>query len=141
MGYDASLYVMKRKIIDREIKAFPGVPFSDLFGNRLFSWAYPDEYNIPEDEIGRCMFYTNRHTINHLKCMDCKCEDTIMVEYKKFTEMCSEVGDKLINTSLYVLVGCEEHELNELLDLVNLFKALMFTHIDWKTEVLVYSCG
>lgn len=141
MGYDASLYVMKRKVIDREIKAFPDVPFDILFGNRLFSWVHPEEYEIPEDEVGRYIFDTNKYTINHLDCVEDKYENTIIVEHEMFEKLYDEIESKLRHNSLIVMANCNEEQLGELLDLVQLYKVLVDMEIDWENEVLVYSCG
>lgn len=155
MGYDANIYVMKKKVIDRETKKFPDVSFADLFRYRLYVYAWAgdegsqsyydasigEDVEIPDDEIGRYIIWTNRHNLRRTKVLGDKYEDIKIVDHDAFVKLCDEIAVKLKSVNLFRLVDIDEDDAAELLDLVDIYKSLISENINWEEEVLVYSCG
>lgn len=151
MGYESNIYVIKKKVLEREVKLFPDVPFDILFGNRLYAWVSEGENNwtyysydeekefvIPEDERGRDVTWTYRRTLYHTKTLGEKYEDVRIIDCDTFNKLCDEIRPKLISVNL---LSQDEDDIDELLDLANIYKSLMLAEIDWDEEVLIYECG
>ena len=60
MGYDMNLVVLKNKTLNNIRKEFPDYTFSEMYSSFLVDYLYPDDYIIPEDEIGREIVWANR---------------------------------------------------------------------------------
>lgn len=144
-------------MLEREIKSFPEIPFDELFGNRLYAWVKEGENNwtyytydeemkeerefiIPEDERGRDIVWTYQRTLYHTKTLGGKgkYEDIRIIEYDTFNKLCEEIRPRLTSVNL---LSQNEDEIDELLDLANIYKSLMLAEINWDEEVLVYECG
>lgn len=151
MGYESNIYVIKKNVLEREVKLFPDVPFDILFGNRLYAWVNEGENNwtyysydeekefvIPEDERGRDVAWTYRRTLYHTKTLGEKYEDVRIIDRDTFNKLCDEIRPKLISVNL---LSQDEDDIDELLDLANIYKSLMLAEIDWDEEVLIYECG
>lgn len=142
MGYSADMYIMKRSVIEREKKYFPEASFEELWNNHLFAWVYPEDYEIPDDEVGRSICWTyHRVFFKEIKILGGRYDDVQIVERELYDNICADICYILKNTRLIDLVepDCDDHD--ALIALIDIYRSLKSAEINWDKEVVVYSCG
>lgn len=142
MSYSVNLDIMKRGVIDRTIQENPDTSFEEIWSSYLFAWTYPDEYNIPDGEAARGLYWTYHHMFRKIEILGGKYDDARMIEHDTFNEVCNIIKEKLESMTLLDLANLgDTDESDELIALVDAYRSLMTAEINWDEEVVVYSCG
>lgn len=136
MGYDMNLMVFKKKSLDRIKGEWADYSFSDIYSNLLFSRLYPDEYDFPEDEIGRCIYSGNRDILSDFFVSEIYNDEAVFIGRKIYNKIFQWLEEKLRSITLYDLLW--EDDIRQYLDLMELYKCLLEEHIDFETEFVVF---
>ncbi|MCM1220945.1 MAG: hypothetical protein NC548_41310 [Lachnospiraceae bacterium] len=141
MGYSADMDIMKRSVIEREMGCYPNVTFEELWEHYLFAWAYQEDYpDIPKEEAARDLCWTYHTMFRKIECLGGKYEDARIVERDVYEKVCESLRKTLESTVMISLVDMDD-EGDELIAMVDVYRRLITTEIDWETEVVVYHCG
>ena len=136
MGYDMNIMVFKKKTLERMKEEWADCSFSDMYSNFLFSRLYPDEYDFPEDEIGRLVYTGNRDILSDFFAQKIYNDEAIIIGRNTYNRIIDWIEDKLKSTNLYDLVW--EEDIHQYLELMELYKCLPNEQIDFETEFVVF---
>lgn len=142
MSYSVNLDIMKRSVIEQATRENPDNSFEEIWNQYLFAWSYPDEYNIPDGEATRGLYWTYHHMFQKIEILGGKYDDARVIDHETFGNVCDAIREKLSSMTLLELSNLgDTDESDELIALVDAYRSLMTAEIDWDNEVIVYSCG
>lgn len=143
MGFDLKMDVIKRTVIEQAQQDFPDVSFDDLYGNYLYKWIDSDLHDmsdVPEKYKGYCLVDTNYPVFEgYFEKGPGDCE-YILVDKENFKSMFVWLDNRIKNMTLFDVFEnkIEEYGIYSILDT---YKRMKESNIDFDTEIAVYSHG
>lgn len=138
MGYYIDIVKLKKKSLEKWQDIFPNCTFSELYSNFLFSYIDPDEYDIPDDEIGVCFASAECNIFHDYFNPPLETNDAFIIDKDTYNKMCEWLETKLKSKSLYDLAIDENYNENEFIQLIRIYKQMSKENIDFETEIVVY---
>lgn len=142
MSYSVNLDIMKQSVIDQAMQDFPDFSFEEIWSNYLFAWSYPEDYDIPDGEAARGLYWSYHQMFRKIGILGGKYDDARIVDHDTFNKVCDTIREKIKSITLLDLANLgDTDESDELIALVSAYRSLMTAEINWDEEVVVYSCG
>lgn len=141
MSYDMRFSVLKRASIEKwsdgvKIEDLDIPLFSELFESGLFAYLHPDEYEIPSELEGRDIFSSQSSLLKGI--LDIENNEAVVLTQDKFNKLCEDIREYLTKTKLIDIANLDEYDLYSKIELIELYKILISTDIDWETEVVAF---
>lgn len=141
MGYDMSLNVFKKKTLEKAKKTFPNWSFEELYDNVIFTRLYPEEYDVPLEESGDVITYSNENIFHEFyKSYYNKTlsdSESFIVDKETYSKMISWLESKLKKTSLLDIANKNMDE-NKARELIHVYNDMKAQKIDFTTEFVVF---
>jgi len=138
MGYDMDMVVLKKKTLKQIEELIPKHSFRFLYSEFLFPNLYPEDYEIPEDEIGRFITWSNWNVFRDFFNIPLENDAVIIIEENTYKKMCDWLKEKLKSKTLYDLACDEKYDEYETAQLIRIYKQMTKEQIDFETEFIVY---
>lgn len=138
MGYDMDMAVLKRKSLEEAQKILPNYTFRDMYSSFLFSRLYPDKYEVPEDEKGRWITWSNRNIFRDFFEPKLENDEAVIINEDTYNKMVDWLEEKLKNKTLYDCACDEEYDEYELGEIIRIYRQMKKESIDYETEFVVY---
>lgn len=139
MGYDMKIVVLKKKTLNYVREMFPNYTFSEMYSSFLIDYLYPEEYIIPEDEVGREIVWSNKDIFSDFFERKLKNDEAIVIDEDTYTKMIDWLEDKMKSKTLYDLAIDEKNNMCELEEMIRAYRNMKTEKIDYETEFVVYS--
>lgn len=139
MGYDMQLSVFKKKTlewIEKELEPEKH-PFSTIFSECLYSWLYPENYEIPEGEEGRYICSENINIFKGFFDRKIGNYEAIIIDEETYRNMFIWLGNKLKTMSLFDFVDDPESEYM-IYPYIRTYRNMRDANIDFETEFVVF---
>ena len=138
MGCDMNLVVLKKKTLNNISKEFPDYTFSEMYSSFLIDFLYPDDYIIPEDEVGREIVWSNRDILDNFFESKLGNDEAIIIDEDTYTKMFNWIENKMKNMTLYDVAIDESDNLCEIEEMIRVYRQMRKETIDFETEFVVY---
>lgn len=138
MSYDMNIVVLKNKTLNNIRKEFPDYTFSEMYSSFLVDYLYPDDYIIPEDEVGREIVWANRDIFCNFFEGKLNNDEAIIIDEDTYTRMFNWLEGEMKSKTLYDIAIDEAANLCEVEDLIRVYKQMRNKKIDFGTEFVVY---
>ena len=141
MGYDMSITVFKKKILEKLINELNNneqrYRFSDIYSNCLFAYLLPEEYDIPKDEEGRYICSGSHNIFKDFFTNHIENDDAFIISKSTYFQMVQWLEDKLKSIRIYDLLDGKYNE-NEIESLMRVYKSMKEENVNFKEEFVVY---
>lgn len=138
MGYDMSLVVLKNKTLNNIRKEFPDYTFSEMYSSFLVYYLYPDDYIIPEDEVGREIVWSNRDIFYNFFEGNLKNDEAIIIDENTYIKMFGWLENEMKGKTLYDVAIDESDNLCEIEEMIRAYRQMRKEKIDFESEFVVY---
>lgn len=139
MGYYASIIIMKKKVLEKAKHLLSKkCTFSELYEDYFYMWEYPDEYNIPEDEVSSVVEIFNENIFDeYFNENPLKNGESRIIPKSIYDDFLKWIEDKIKMTTLYdIAIGqIDDYTANSY---IHTYKSLKDLKIDWDTECVVF---
>jgi hypothetical protein len=138
MSYDMNLVILKNKTLNNIRKEFPDYTFSEMYSSFLVDYLYPDDYIIPEDEVGREIVWANRDIFCNFFEGKLNNDEAIIVDEDTYTRMFNWLESEMKSKTLYDIAIDETGNLCEIEELIRVYRQMRKEKIDFGTEFVAY---
>jgi hypothetical protein len=138
MSYDMNLVILKNKTLNNIRKEFPDYTFSEMYSSFLVDYLYPDDYIIPEDEVGREIVWANRDIFCNFFEGKLKNDEAIIIDEDTYAKMFNWLESEMKSKTLYDIAIDETGNLCEIEELIRAYRQMKKEKIDFETEFVVY---
>ena len=138
MGYDMNLVVLKNKTLNNIRKEFPDYTFSEMYSSFLVDYLYPDDYIIPEDEIGREIVWANRDIFCNFFERKLENDEAIIIDENTYIKMLDWMENEMKSKTLYDIAIDETGSLCEIEEMIRVYRQMRKEKIDFESEFVVY---
>lgn len=138
MGYDMDMAVLKRKSLEDIQKVLPNYTFKDMYSSFLFSRLYPDEYEVPEDEKGRWITWSNRDIFKDFFEPKLENDEAIIIDKDTYNKMVDWLEEKLKSKTLYDCACDKEYNGYDVEEMIRVYRQMKKENVDYETEFIVY---
>lgn len=142
MGYDASIIVMKKKLIEKAKHLFPGTEtysFSELYENCLYMWERPENYyGLQEDDKSISIDVLDENIFDEFfKRKPLENGEFRLIPKSIYDDFLKWIEDKIKSTTLYdIATGqIDDYTVHAY---INVYKFLKDLKIDWNKEYVVF---
>lgn len=144
MGYDMSMNILKKELIQEavdqlRITKLTDEIFNELFEEYLFMYLYPEEYGIEKEWSARFIYDCSAPILQGI--LDIQDDVAIMIEKESYSELCRRIETKLRKVRLIDFVSLDDYEITKAKYLIELYKSMISAHIDWTSEIVVFDHG
>lgn len=132
------LTVFKKKTLSKIKNKIHEGSISDLYSECLFAYLYPEDYEIPKEEVGRYICSESTRVFDEFFNRKIDNDEVIIIDEKTYKQMYGWLENKLKTTTLYDLVDGRENEIG-IDSIIRTYKNMREEVIDFENEFVIYT--